>query len=99
MSRTKTIKIIEPVNCMFCGKTLKPLHGSDYGMVNDGMVGHFYAPYGSSFDGNIFQMAICDNCVKTKEKEDKIILVGDYMFGSAVNHKGEEVKLQYDKIS
>ena len=96
MSRTQRIKIIEPVNCMFCGKTLKSIHGSDYGMVLDGMVGHFYAPYGSSFDGNVYQIAVCDDCVKEKEKEDKMICVGDYMFDSTVNHKGEEVKLQYD---
>lgn len=61
----------------------------------DGMIAHFMAPYGSCLDGDIYQIAICDDCVRRKEKENKIVLAGNYIFGEAINHRGEIVKVEY----
>ena len=92
----KTIKIKEPVVCMCCGKVLKSLHDKSYGMIDGGIVGHISAPYGSVLDGNVYQITICDTCIEQKEKEDKVILIGDYVFGEGLNHRGETVRIEYE---
>lgn len=75
-------KIIEPVKCICCGKEIKSLlpdPDMKYDMVDGGIVSHISAPYGSIYDGEIYQIAICDDCITEKEKEDKLIVVGNYM--------------------
>lgn len=92
----KKIKIKGPVLCIVCGKELKSIHGEDYDMIHSGIKGHLYAPYGSSHDGDIYQIAICDDCIQQKEKEDKVVLLGNYIFGDTINHRGETAKVEYD---
>lgn len=96
-SKSTSIKIKEPVVCLCCGESLRSLHDDSYGAIDGGLIGFFYAPYGSTHDGDIYQIAICDKCIERKEKEDKAILRGNYIFGAITNHRGEIVKVEYDE--
>jgi hypothetical protein len=75
-----------PVLCVVCKKEIKTLdvgetNIQDYDMVDDGIVGTLLAPYGSKHDGSVFQIGICDDCVDKLIAEEKIKLIGDYIFG------------------
>ncbi len=89
----RVIKLKNPIACLSCGKPLEAVDNSD---VEGGIVGHIYAGYGSDHDGDILQIVLCDSCADKLEKEDRIVVVGNYLFGSAINHRGEEVKAEYD---
>jgi len=59
-------------SCICCGKEIKKLDGlpkdKDWeGMWNGGIVGRISAGYGSLLDGDMYVLAICDDCVKLKE--------------------------------
>lgn len=70
------------LNCICCNKEIKeiiegiPSNKEWEGMWNDGIVDRIAAGYGSSLDGNMYIIAICDDCVKEK----KLKYVGNYMF-------------------
>ena len=85
------IKYKSPIKCVHCGKKIKPLDYPDlaknYEMVDSGVVGIIYAPYGSNRDGDIFQIGICDDCIPILEKEKKIKKIADYLLGSSLNGK------------
>jgi hypothetical protein len=49
-------------------------------MWEDGVISLFYGGYGSVFDGDIFYLAICDECIAKKYKDGSIFFAGDYMF-------------------
>ena len=73
-----------PVLCVVCKKEIKPLDVGDnttYGMIDSGVVGTLLAPYGSKHDGSVFQIGICDDCIDKLLVEEKIKLIGDYLFG------------------
>ena len=68
-------------NCVCCGFTIKKLDGLHNdkeweGMWHGGIVEKISAGYGSILDGDMYVLAICDNCVKSK----KLKYVGDYLF-------------------
>ena len=70
---------IPPITCVRCGKELAPLEpdgGKDYGMVDGGVIGRIYAPFGSRNDGTIYQIGICDDCIDASGLKP----IGDYMF-------------------
>lgn len=80
-----------PVTCVRCGKVLQALEPAterDYGMVNDGVVGKLYSPYGSENDGTVYQIGICDECIKICLQEKKLKEIGDYIFSDL----NEEIK-------
>lgn len=88
-------KIIEPVKCICCGKEIKSLlpdPDMKYDMVDGGIVTHINAGFGSEHDGDVFQIAICDECINEKEREDRLILVGNYLFGETINHRNEIIE-------
>ena len=67
--------------CIFCGKAIVKLDGVPSckeweGMWSDGIVEKISAGYGSILDGNMYILAICDECVKSKQLK----YVGNYMF-------------------
>ena len=49
-------------------------------MWDGGIVEKINAGYGSVLDGNMYVIAICDECIKEKAKEGSATLVGNYMF-------------------
>ena len=70
-------------NCVCCGAEIKNISGERLGTEDDwcsmwggGIVGKIDAPYGSIHDGDMYVIAICDNCVKEK----KLRYVGNYLF-------------------
>lgn len=68
-------------SCVCCDVAIKKIDGltkdKDYeGMWNGGIVEKISAGYGSLLDGNMYVLAICDKCVKSK----KLKCVGNYMF-------------------
>jgi hypothetical protein len=71
-------KYIPPIQCIECGKELKPLCDDTYGMVEGGVVGKISAPYGSRHDGTVYQIGICDDCI---DKSPELVILGDYMLG------------------
>ena len=68
-------------NCVVCDKPIKRImtlpNDTDWqGCWNGGIVNKISAGYGSLLDGDMFILAICDECVKKK----KLRNVGNYMF-------------------
>jgi hypothetical protein len=68
-------------SCICCGKEIKKLDGlpkdKDWeGMWDGGIVERISAGYGSLLDGDMYVLAICDDCVKLKQLK----CVGNYMF-------------------
>lgn len=54
-------------NCMCCGKDIKLIHG-DISKPEDacwlnGSVNKFTIGYGSKFDGDVYIIALCDDCI------------------------------------
>jgi hypothetical protein len=67
-----------PLTCVICKKPLKDLYPEfkdSYGMIDSGVAGKLYAPYGSENDGTVYQIGICDSCIKTTH----LTAIGDYM--------------------
>lgn len=69
--------------CFLCNKEIKKNCGFPHdkeweGSYNDGIVERISAGYGSDLDGDMFVIAICDDCVIQKYKEGKIMYVGNY---------------------
>lgn len=67
--------------CISCNQQIKPLSISldedEKGMFLDGAVGRIEVGYGSSFDGNIYLIAICDSCIEAKK--ESLVLLGNYL--------------------
>ena len=72
-------KFIPPVECIKCGKELKPLYDDTYEMVDGGIVDRIHAPYASRHDGAIFQIGICDDCIDAAIISSEIVKLGDYL--------------------
>jgi len=90
----KDLTYIGPVYCVSCGKELKnlmPEVDNDYEMINGGSIGHIYAPYGSRYDTDIFQVAICDDCVDKLKKEKRVRIVGNYIFSETRDDDGKVI--------
>jgi hypothetical protein len=67
-------------HCIKCDFEIKPIEpdlmtSPEQGMWSGGVVGKLYANYGSKLDGDIYIIAICDNCIKEYGE-----YVGNYMF-------------------
>ncbi len=60
-------------------------------MWNDGIVGNISAGYGSILDGNMYAIAICDECTKKRHLDGTIAYVGNYM-SPEYYRKNEEEK-------
>ena len=70
--------------CVCCGFEIKTIYGEGEdkpweGMWLDGTVDKISAGFGSELDGNMYIIAICDNCVRTKLKDGIIEYIGNYM--------------------
>jgi hypothetical protein len=52
-------------------------------MIHGGIVDRIYAPFGSRFDGAVFQIGICDDCVQ----KEKLVEIGDYLTGQTPGEK------------
>jgi hypothetical protein len=48
-------------------------------MWNNGIVANISAGYGSTLDGGVYVLAICDDCTRKKQLDGTIAHTGDYM--------------------
>lgn len=70
----------EGIPCIRCGKEVKLLNLDDdkiyrpSAMYNNGNVAELYAGYGSILDGDIYLIAVCDDCTK-----QHALKIGEYM--------------------
>lgn len=89
------MKNLDKYNCIVCDKEIKSLdkpfkdNDDSQGMWNDGIVNKNSAGYGSEFDGAIFMIAICDECIKKKKPR----VIGDYLlnYGKLSEEELEEI--------
>ncbi|MEK6829036.1 MAG: hypothetical protein AABY15_02835 [Nanoarchaeota archaeon] len=70
--------------CICCDKKIKPIHAEttrfpQSGMYHGGTVDKISAGYGSNVDGDMFIIALCDECIERLKKESKIQYAGNYM--------------------
>jgi len=68
--------------CIKCGKEIKSINPTtkskpENSMWLDGIVGKVSAGYGSELDGDMYIIAICDDCIR--ENKDRVEYVGNYM--------------------
>ncbi len=73
------------LKCICCNKIIEPLlhkgevfnidNHPERGMYMDAAVDVIAANYGSIYDGNVYLIALCDDCIKKK----KPILLRNYM--------------------
>jgi hypothetical protein len=68
-----------PVYCIICKKELKSIYDESFDCVDGGTVDKLYMPFGSIYDGMVFQMGLCDDCIDKLIKEEKIKEIGDYL--------------------
>lgn len=71
--------------CICCGTKISYLDPKDnskpeIAMINSGIVGKIAAGYGSKADGDMYYIAICDDCVKYEVKMKRLIFAGNYIF-------------------
>lgn len=75
---------ISPIICLICGEELKELYPAveenSYNMVDSGVVGKLFAPFGSENDGTVYQIGLCDKCIKSLVEQKKLKEIGDYLF-------------------
>jgi 2C-methyl-D-erythritol 2,4-cyclodiphosphate synthase len=91
------------MKCIRCNYEIKLLHeeektheecvfeNPDKRMWLNGVVGTISAGYGSNCDGDIFTIAICDDCIRNCKEQGIIAYTGNYMF------KGDDIKEEIDK--
>lgn len=70
--------------CICCDKKIKAIHPETIrfpqsGMYSGGIVDRISAGYGSNKDGNMYIVAICDDCTDKLAQENKIEFAGNYM--------------------
>lgn len=65
--------ITDKLQCICCGEDVKKLYPDEdtpearpNQMWEDGIVDNVSAGYGSSVDGNMYLIAVCDDCIKLK---------------------------------
>ena len=71
--------------CICCDNKITKIdglkHDDDYtGMYGDGLIQKIEAGFGSIHDGDMFYLALCDDCIKSKQKQNKLKYIGNYMF-------------------
>ena len=97
------MKVFEYINCVCCGFKIKLSEHrfvDDQGnfnpetqMWNDGIVQKISAGYGSTLDGDMYYLGICDKCTKENTKNGRLRYEGDYLFGGDyVSYTEEEIK-------
>jgi len=82
--------------CICCGKKITILDSIGQNskpklcMWDDGMVAKIDAGYGSRNDGDMFYIAICDDCTKEKVKDKSLEYIGSYMYPECSKYSENE---------
>ena len=79
------------MKCICCDKKISLLHSDKleedilFDMRvssvcwSDGIVDKISSGYGSSLDGNVYIIGVCDECIKIKTNDGTVALVNQYM--------------------
>jgi hypothetical protein len=73
------------IKCVCCNKEIKELDTPfnedklNEGNWNGGSVMRLNCSYGSSFDGDMFYIGICDSCLISKRDDNTIVYIGNYL--------------------
>lgn len=67
-------------------------------MVDGGIIHIINAGYGSIHDGDMFILAICDECIKNKMSDSSLLYYGNYMSrGEYSKDEVEKSKMLYNR--
>jgi hypothetical protein len=90
------VEDISPIGCVSCGKEITAINPSDLDkydldsqMWSGGVVGIISAGYGSTNDGNVYFVGICDKCLDMANEKGNAVFLYDYM------NNGEEINKNY----
>ena len=75
-----TAENLTPLTCVCCGKGIDLLYSAGtphYSNWNSGNTAELISSYGSTHDGGVFLISICDDCLTTKTKNGTIIYLHD----------------------
>jgi len=89
------------MKCVCCGSKIPPLRDEDkakefdiiFGdkpdniMWDNGTVGKISSGYGSTHDGDMLVIGICDTCLSEKIEDGSVALIGDYMIHKHINEE------------
>jgi len=79
--------VVKSLPCVVCKKPVDVIHdeeGATITTVNhtnfgDGIAGRIEAGYGSTLDGNMYMIAICDDCTRKAQVDGRITYVDNYI--------------------
>lgn len=81
-----TAKKVNPMKCICCGKEIELYNvvidsksHPEQAMWFSGLVDNMAAGFGSSYDGMVFYVGICDDCLTKKINDGVVIYSHDYM--------------------
>ena len=75
---------ISPINCVVCGNEIHSFQLGDSTKIKEsswrgGVVGSVSASYGSTLDGDVYYIGICDECIIEKTLAGIMIFDKNYM--------------------
>lgn len=93
-----TVADVSPMKCICCSKPIYKLmededlskSSPESSMWNDCVVEKIHAGYGSGYDGSVFLIGICDECIEKKIKDQSIVYLYDYLSKYAVKKLRED---------
>jgi hypothetical protein len=72
------------LKCICCNKDITLImlgvNVLSQGMWDGGIVGEIHANYGSNLDGDMYVIAVCDDCIKNQKEKSKVKYIGNYIF-------------------
>jgi len=80
-----TTKSIKSLNCIVCGSEIEisnrdtESHKFEELVWDHGVVEKMYGNYGSVYDGDVFYIALCDDCINKKKEQGSILVINNYM--------------------
>lgn len=86
-AKEKVVK--QSLPCIVCKTAVDVIHhpeGVTITCVNNvnfggGIASRFEAGYGSTLDGNMYMIAVCDDCVRKADRDGRITFVDNYIPG------------------
>lgn len=96
---SKDLKKFSYINCICCGfkistsdsPNLSEDNIPEHKIWNDGVVSVISCGYGSSHDGDIYYIGICDTCIGKNDANGRMRYVNDYLYGSPIKYTPEEL--------
>lgn len=65
----------------------------------DGIVGRISSGYGSKLDGNVYTIAVCDECIEIKTTDGTVAFVDQYMFPTYWEDEKDKYKTMWRRAN